>query len=454
MIPYCSAPLPDTGNRVKSTFLSGKKMPATNTTKPSATAVKNGVHERMDFSIYLDRRRIPNIDGLRGLAILLVLAHHIPASSVGWVAQFQQYGKHGVSLFFVISGYIVMTLMLREFRKSGIIDVRGFLARRLLRLWPLYYVILLIEAGLVYVAQVYSPENQALFTDKFACYALYCSNWLETSGQGPFFVSWSLAVEEQFYLLLSLVLLILRPAWLAVLFGGLLLVKIFLVNWVNLNLTILPWRIILSYSEAILLGTLLAFCLNERRFYLWFGHLTKYRIMPVLLILVLAGFLIFGNLGYKSSLDALAFYVICALLVGVCAVSHQLPIIGGKNLSWIGLVSYGIYLMHMPILSAVKKVTMEPMLVMFLTLVFVLPAAWLSYMFFEEPIRQWGRRNFGSKKTNQGKKPRQSEKPQAVTANTRIETTLFRVKNSRGVSWRMGFGRPICADARPGLPKR
>ncbi len=369
-------------------------MQAQEITKPSVFSCKSDANERLDYWSYISRKRIPNLDGLRGLAILLVLAHHVPTSGVDWLARFQQYGKHGVSLFFVISGYIVMTLMLREFRESGAIDAKGFLMRRILRLWPLYYVVLVLEAGLVYIAQVYSPENQALFTDKLACYALYCSNWLETSGQGPFFVSWSLAVEEQFYLLLALILLVLRPAWTVAFFGGLLLVKILLANWVAVDLSLQFWRILLSYSEAILFGILLAFLLNERSFYTWFNRFATVRSMPALLHVALGCLLIFGNLEHKSDLNALIFYLVCTLLVGVCAVSEKLPILGGRSLSWMGLLSYGIYLMHMPIISAVKRFTEQPVLVMFLTLIVVMPLAWLSYTFFEEPVRKWGRKRF------------------------------------------------------------
>jgi len=368
---------------------------------PSAMPARVRLQKRLGFSSYLSRKRVPNLDGLRGLAILLVLAHHVPTSSVDWVVRFQHHGSHGVSLFFVISGYIVMTLMLRELRKSGGIDVRGFLVRRILRLWPLYYLVLLVEAGLVYVAQVYSPENQALFTDNLACYVMYCSNWLKTSGQGPFFVSWSLAVEEQFYLLLSLLLLVLRPALLAAVFMVLLVVKVSLASWVHVDMLALPWRVILSYSEAILLGVLLAFLLNNSKSYVWLSRFAAYRYMPAVLFVMFGGFLLFANLENKSGVTALVFYLICTLLVGVCAISDKLPIIGGKMLSWIGLLSYGIYLLHMPILSAVKKFTMEPMLVLIFTLVLVLPLAWLSYTFFEEPLRQWGRTRTRPVKTGQ-----------------------------------------------------
>ena len=64
---------------------------------------------------------------------------------------------------------------------------------------------------------------------------------------------------------------------------------------------------------------------------------------------------------------------------------------GGTALSRTGLVSYGIYLMHMPVLSAVKKLTMNPVLVTLGTLAVVMPLAWLSFSLFEEPIRRLGR---------------------------------------------------------------
>lgn len=346
----------------------------------------------LDFSGYLARKRIPNLDGLRGLAILLVLAHHIPTAATGWVAHFQHNGRYGVSLFFVISGYIVMTLMLREARRSSTIDVRRFLWRRVLRLWPLYYLILLAESVLVFVAQAYSPDNQALFADKLVCYALYCSNWLETSGEGPFFVAWSLAVEEQFYVLLSLLLLVLRPAQLMAVFGAMLAIKIVLIHGrPEADFAALPWRIFLSYSEAILLGVLMAYFLDERRRFRWFVRLAASRSALTFLVATFSAFLLFGQLENTSGASALTFYLVCTLLVGACAVNARLPLIGGRILSWMGLLSYGVYLMHMPVLSAAKRISTDPTMVMAITIAVVLPLAWLSFTFFEEPIRRLGR---------------------------------------------------------------
>lgn len=345
------------------------------------------------FGRYLSRRRIPNLDGLRGLAILLVLAHHVPVAAYDWVARLQHNGKHGVSLFFVISGYIVMTLILRESRSAGSVDVRGFLVRRALRLLPLYYVVLLGEAVLVFLAQAYSPENQALFSDKLACYVFYCSNWLETSGEGPFFVAWSLAVEEQFYLALAGLLLFWRPQSLVPLAAALLLLKPALVlAWPQLDPALLPWRILLSYSEAILLGVLLACLLDHARGFAVFSRLVAVPGAVGLLFVAAGAFLLFGDLGSKTSLAALSFYLVCTLLVGACASGVGLPVLDGRLLPRIGVLSYGIYLMHMPVLSAVKRVTTEPAQVLCLTLLAVIPLAWLSFRFFEEPVRNLGRR--------------------------------------------------------------
>lgn len=341
------------------------------------------------FAHYQACSRIPNLDGLRGIAILLVLFHHTPAVSTPWLAQLQEHGKHGVSLFFVISGYIVTTLLLREWQRRGSIDTRGFLIRRMLRLCPLYFAVLVMESLLVFGLDAYSAANRQLFAEKLPCYILYCSNWLETSGQGPFFVAWSLAAEEQFYLFMALLLMVIRPPLLAWIFATMLLLKLLLVLvWPQVDLAILPWRVILSYSEAIVIGVLLAILLNHAAGFKRFARTLGSPFAALLIVTAFTGFLLIGDLQHKSSVPALFLYILCALLVGSCAVQLALPALGRGVLPWMGTLSYGIYLFHMPVVSAVKKMTEQPMIVMLLSLLLLLPIAWLSFSFFENPIRR------------------------------------------------------------------
>ncbi len=364
-----------------------------NSTPNTRPAEKSAAGDGSGHARYLDRARLPNLDGLRGIAILMVLVHHVPATGIAWLAQVQEQAKHGVSLFFVISGYIVMTLLLREIRRDGSVDVGAFLWRRSLRLWPLYFAVLALEAVLVFGLGAYSAENQALFAEKLPCYVLYCSNWLETSGQGPFFVSWSLAVEEQFYLAVALLMLAIPGrTTLAAVFGVLLVGKVFLVHgFPGVDLAALPGRVILSYSEAILMGTLLACLLDARWGYRLFMRTTASRFTMPFLLLVFLVCLAFLDLSEKSGFPALVFYVISALIVGAAATGKPLPVLDGPLLSRIGLYSYGIYLMHMPVLSAMKRIFDSPAWVLVSTFAVVLPIAWFSFHFFESPIRRLGR---------------------------------------------------------------
>ena len=145
------------------------------------------------------QRYIPNLDGLRAFAIALVLFHHAPPVAAGPLRVLQENGRFGVSLFFVISGYLITTLLRREERARGAVRLARFYARRALRLMPLYYVTLAVYAILVLVLHRFSAHSRELFLAKLPAYLFYYSNVVSHATEGPFFFAWSLAAEEQFY---------------------------------------------------------------------------------------------------------------------------------------------------------------------------------------------------------------------------------------------------------------
>ena len=149
------------------------------------------------------------LDALRALAVLLVLGRHFPeappgwkgAPLPGWMEVWQRGGWLGVDLFFVLSGFLVSGLLFREYRRFGEIRYGHFLARRGFKIYPAFYV--MFGAVLLYAA---------CMGRAFVGWPVVLSEMFFVQNYGPalFPHSWSLAVEEHFYLLLPLLLLVVR----------------------------------------------------------------------------------------------------------------------------------------------------------------------------------------------------------------------------------------------------
>jgi peptidoglycan/LPS O-acetylase OafA/YrhL len=145
--------------------------------------------------------RRPVLDGLRGIAILLVMLTHTGVLPNGYV---------GVDLFFALSGFLITTLLYEEWDRAGRISLRGFYARRARRLLPalgLFIVVALLVDMLCY------PMTGWPFAEKALTSVLFVNNWLAATGHagelGSLNPTWSLAQEEQFYIVWPLVLLLL-----------------------------------------------------------------------------------------------------------------------------------------------------------------------------------------------------------------------------------------------------
>lgn len=150
-------------------------------------------------------KRIPQLDSIRGLAVLLVLLHNTDkARTTGFLAQ---YGWMGVDLFFVLSGLLITGILLDSKADQGYF--RNFYARRCLRIWPLYYCALLFM--FVVVPLVRPSEDPQIFAARsmpWWSYLIYLQNFFVpsiTRATGLLGVTWSLAVEEQFYAVWPLV---------------------------------------------------------------------------------------------------------------------------------------------------------------------------------------------------------------------------------------------------------
>jgi peptidoglycan/LPS O-acetylase OafA/YrhL len=367
----------------------------------------------------------PGLDGLRAFAVIAVLLYH---ADLAWIPG----GFLGVEVFFVISGYLITALLLTEWRQRGRIDLKTFWLRRARRLLPALYVLLVV---ILAFAVVFLPgEVAGLRGDVLAAFG-YVTNWYLIFGQESYFEAvgrpsllqhlWSLAVEEQFYLIwppiLALGLCIgatrlrRRRVLMVALFGA-------VASAVTMALLYVPGvdpsRIYYgtdTRATGLLCGAALAFLWSpgdkyrpsETRHHRLPGR-SRFRrrwgwTAPLLLDVV--GFAALGALvWFCLNLGEFQPFLYCGglALVGlattatIMALVHPHALIGSRFLGsaplrWVGVRSYGIYLWHWPVFMVTRPdldvpIDGLPLLTLRLTATVVL--ADLSYRYIETPIRR------------------------------------------------------------------
>ena len=166
------------------------------------------------------REKIPQLDALRGIAILLVIAHNatLHYGTASYLHPLLDRGWMGVDLFFVLSGFLISGILLDT--KESPNYLKNFYARRVLRIWPLYYCLL----GFMFVVlpHVSASEGVAIFakSSPWWAYPFFLQNFLlplSTDASGPLGVTWSLAIEEQFYLVWPIIVRFLSRRQIAIL---------------------------------------------------------------------------------------------------------------------------------------------------------------------------------------------------------------------------------------------
>lgn len=332
---------------------------------------------------FLHTRVFPGLDGLRCLSIVLVVAHHVSGASSGFLGRG---GYLGVSLFFAISGFLITSLLLRERDAHGQISLGRFYGRRALRIFPLYYAVL--GAYVVLTLLLEKGPEKAAFFENLPSFLTYTSNWFvrqEPGQRAIFYFAWSLATEEQFYLLWPGVMF-LAHRWGAVLFmWGLLFVSLW-VPWAVgeglLNDSLLSVRILASFAPPICMGCLAAYAVHSPRGYVWmYRVLGPSWVAPALMGLVLLA------VGMDGTPFWLTSTLMTALVVSSCLrADHRLmPLLTFRPFRYIGMISYGVYLMHMLAFGMVRKVFPGQVFgVSFvLTLALAVLMAGLSYRYFE-----------------------------------------------------------------------
>jgi peptidoglycan/LPS O-acetylase OafA/YrhL len=274
-------------------------------------------------------RYFAELDGLRALSILLVISIH--STDPLW-APFK--GNVGVTIFFVISGFIITTLLLREEDKSGRVRLGAFYARRAFRILPVYYLVLLAYIVLIGWLRV-QPGADDLW--KALPYFVTYQNDFAHSNSG-FSVTWSLAIEEKFYLIWPLLFLPAVPRTWRWRVAGLLAVAV-----APFALAPGNWTYPAIYAP-IIDGCLVALLMHSRRGYSALRPLTKGWLAALLMLAAAAQVALFED----SENVHVVFALLVALALPACLTGPQWlrRVLRSRLMVYIGTRSYVLYLVH------------------------------------------------------------------------------------------------------------
>lgn len=363
--------------------------------------------------------RLPGLDGLRALAVIAVIAFHeqLPAFPGGFL---------GVDVFFVLSGYLITDLLVAQWNRHGYLALRGFWARRARRLLPALGVLLVAVTA---ATAVIEPAQMAALRDALLAAITYSSNWWQALAHHSYFTQfgpppplqhlWSLAIEEQFYLLWPILLIvILRTcqsgriravlAWLGAALSAVAMVVVYVPGAD-------PSRVYYgtdTHASALFIGSALALTWPLRRMQALSRDDAR---VPDLV--GLAGIAVLAwAIGHFAGTDRVLYpagLLITALAAGGVVLAAASPglvswALGRSALRWIGIRSYGIYLWHWPVIALAdaafpRQVPAHWIWVPEAALSIGLAAA--SWRWVEEPIirrgfrvtvRDWSRMVFGS----------------------------------------------------------
>lgn len=355
-----------------------------------------------DFS-----KRIPQLDGLRGVAIAMVVAFHYGGYAITGVSALlrpllepTQMGWSGVDLFFVLSGFLIGGILL---------DARGsanyfgtFYRRRICRIFPFYFIFL------VFVALVHAHGDRAVWSAPWWTCVVFCQNfWMATHGLGKLGavnITWSLAIEEQFYLLLPAVIYFVKPSRLPwVLGGGIVaapLVRL-VIYLTNPRLTGAMFALLPCRMDSLLLGVATAYFLRWPN--AWDFVLSRRRQLwtAIEILTALCALLLFHDPSNMSPLMMLIGFDCLAVLYSLVLIATLVDqafakILRTKWLIGLGGIAYSVYLLHVLIFGRVFAVTSHYPHVVITTEVVALAVtiaiAKLSWKYFEKPFILLGHR--------------------------------------------------------------
>ena len=348
----------------------------------------------------------PNLNGLRFIAAFLVIIHHI--EQLKWISKLDTFlgdipfvgviGKLGVVLFFVLSGFLITYLLLAEEKTFDDISIKKFYMRRILRIWPLYFLIIILAIFILPYIKLFTLNGfdinvvHSNLATKLILYALFLPNIvLSMIGVIPYAShTWSIGTEEQFYVVWPVFMKYLkknRIALMIIIIISYLLIRFFLANPIS---DFMPYKKFIREFwstfniDCMAIGGIFGILLfrNDRFLPLLKNNLIFYFSLAFVSILMIKGV-------YIPYIQAEFFSVFFGIIILNFAANENIKIsLENKYFNYLGNISYGLYMYHpigimMAINLAVTIGYPSNWLIYPASLIFTILIAGLSYKYFE-----------------------------------------------------------------------
>lgn len=352
---------------------------------------RNKVESRLAKPDFLDKVYFPSLDGWRAIAIALVVLGHLkfnvqPDSAYFKIANNIIYAELGVRIFFVLSGFLITSLLIKEFIKKQSINIRHFFIKRTLRIFPALYLFLIVLAVLNYIFKLDIPLKG------FIGAAFYLSNFFYFHSGWYTGHTWSLAVEEQFYLIWPFIFLYVKENFISFICFVLAVHIILKLFWwfypAYAEFTLAPF---LTHAETIFIGAMLSF-LSFKGFFNTDYKVWKSRLLcfsGILSILIISFCMNKGHLGFvlvpfgSLAMNIIIGFLMLQTLINPNAILYKL--LNTKIMINIGIISYSIYIWQQFFIVPVVVTHKIPYILIFPFNIFAtFITAYISYHFFEK----------------------------------------------------------------------
>lgn len=359
----------------------------------------------------LKQQRIPELDGLRGIAVILVISFHYlnnqlvdatgftgkligKVTSIGWV---------GVDLFFILSGFLIGTILIQNKHSKNYFST--FYIRRIVRIVPNYFLLILIFLTLTAVP--YFSDNYFLTGNNVIpiwSYLMMVHNLfmahLNNLGNIAMSVTWSIGIEEQFYIIFPFIVYFLKEKWLPWILGcAIILAVIFRMQYNN---WIPPYVLLHCRMDAISLGAIIAYLNNKYDLAVWVNRYFKWVIGILTFDIFICAYKYyqFQDLGNMRNTYFGIFFSICLIFALTYKKTIYAAFLRNKILMWIGSISYSLYLFHYMLLGLFQHFAgnglglrnVKDVIITSIALIISMLFSWALYLKLETPMVKIGKK--------------------------------------------------------------